>query len=408
MAMQALFGSQILTKDGLRETDAVLGGKKHVGIYFSAHWCPPCRGFTPTLATWYKANADKLDMDIVFVSSDREQSAFDEYYAEMPWKALPFSERDLKGKLSKKFKVNGIPSFVIVDSEGKLVTDNARKGVESHPDGAEFPWRPKTFSEVFTGTVVDKSGAETSLATIAAECDAVGIYFSAHWCPPCRGFTPKLAESYTKMVAAGKKWDIVFASSDQDKAAFDEYLAEMPWKAFPHGDERKDAFDEMFGVSGIPTLVVVDPKTGKVITKGGRGMIDSDPEGAEFPWHPKPLNELDGRCTEYINEAPVLVAFDDSVEVQEALAPIAAESVAADAKTGEDEQSLYFLWAGGHDLVDRVKQVCKIPEGCKMAVLDVGDGVFYSNPDLSNLTAETMAEFVSAFKAGTLSKTSFR
>jgi len=407
MAMQALFGSQILSKDGLSETDTVLGGKKHVGIYFSAHWCPPCRGFTPTLATWYKANADKLDMDIVFVSSDKDQSAFDEYYGEMPWKALPFSERDLKDKLSKKFKVNGIPSFVIVDSEGKLVTDKARNGVASDPDGADFPWRPKTFGEVFTGTVVDKSGTETSLANMAAECDAVGIYFSAHWCPPCRGFTPKLAESYTKMLAAGKKWDIVFASSDQDQAAFDEYLAEMPWKAFPHGDKRKDALDEMFDVSGIPTLVVVDPKSGKVITKGGRGMIDSDPEGTEFPWHPKPLNELDGRCTEYINEASVLVAFDDSAEVQAALAPIAAESVAADAKTG-DEQSLYFLWAGGHDLVGRVKQVCKIPEGCKIAVLDVGSGAFYSNPDLSKLTAETMAEFVSAFKAGTLSKTSFR
>merc|ERR1711924_71161 len=62
-----------------------------------------------------------------------------------------------------------------------------------------------------------------------------------------------------------------------------------------------------------------DPKTGKVITKGGRGMIDSDPEGLEFPWHPKPLNELDGRCTEYINDASVLVAFDDSAEGQAAM-----------------------------------------------------------------------------------------
>jgi len=406
--MQSLFGNQILTKDGLSETAAVLGSKKHIGIYFSAHWCPPCRGFTPKLAEWYRANAEKLNMDIVFVSSDKDQEAFDEYFDEMPWKALPFAERELKGKLSKRFKVNGIPSFVIVDSDGQLVTDKARNGVMSDPTGADFPWRPKTFTEVFSGTVIDKSGAETSLASMAAECDAVGIYFSAHWCPPCRGFTPKLAESYTKMVAAGKKWDVVFASSDRDQKSFDEYLGEMPWKAFPHGDKRKDLLSDMFDVEGIPALVVVDPKTGKVITKGGRGMIDSDPEGLEFPWHPKPLNELDGRCTEYINDASVLVAFDDSAEVQAALQPIAAESVAADAKAGNDEQSLYFLWAGGHDLVGRVKQVCQIPEGCKIAVLDVGEGVFYSDPALSKLDSDSMSAFVSAFKAGTLSQTSFR
>jgi len=30
-------------------------------------------------------------MDIVFVSCDEDQDAFDGYFKEMPWKALPFS-----------------------------------------------------------------------------------------------------------------------------------------------------------------------------------------------------------------------------------------------------------------------------------------------------------------------------
>ena len=56
-------------------------------------------------------------------------------------------------------------------------------------------------ADVFQGELVDKDGNKSSCEDLS-ELDAVGIYFSAHWCPPCRGFTPKLAESYLEMKAA--------------------------------------------------------------------------------------------------------------------------------------------------------------------------------------------------------------
>lgn len=60
---------------------------------------------------------------------------------------------------------------------------------------------------------------------------STGLYFSAHWCPPCRGFTPKLNEIYTGMREAGKKIEIVFVSSDQDEGQFSEYYKDMSWLA---------------------------------------------------------------------------------------------------------------------------------------------------------------------------------
>ena len=36
-------------------------------------------------------------------------------------------------------------------------------------------------------------------------------------------------------------------------------------------------------VSGIPTLVIVDP-SGQLITSDGRQAIAMDPEGKNFPW----------------------------------------------------------------------------------------------------------------------------
>ena len=47
------------------------------------------------------------------------------------------------------------------------------------------------------------------LGSALADKQVVGLYFSAHWCPPCRGFTPKLAEVYTAIKGTGKSLEIL-------------------------------------------------------------------------------------------------------------------------------------------------------------------------------------------------------
>merc|ERR1712146_217445 len=74
-------------------------GGKPIGLYFSAHWCPPCRGFTPKLAEWYSKNLKDKGLEVVFVSSDRDESSFNSYFAEQPWLALDYSNRKEKEQL---------------------------------------------------------------------------------------------------------------------------------------------------------------------------------------------------------------------------------------------------------------------------------------------------------------------
>ena len=59
---------------------------------------------------------------------------------------------------------------------------------------------------------------------------------------------------------------------------------------------------------GIPTLVILDEQR-KTITTQGRGAVNGDPEGNEFPWYPKPLNKLTGATAGHINDNPSVVLF---------------------------------------------------------------------------------------------------
>ncbi|KAL3876105.1 hypothetical protein ACJMK2_033983 [Sinanodonta woodiana] len=145
MSIVELLGSKVQGKDGEVEVESFCGEGKYVGLYFSAHWCPPCRGFTPVLAEFYKnikASKKAGMLEIVFISSDRDQKSFNDYYAEMPWKALSFSDRERKASLSEHFGIDGIPTFVLLNAkDGSIVINDANENVMADPRGENFPWK---------------------------------------------------------------------------------------------------------------------------------------------------------------------------------------------------------------------------------------------------------------------------
>ena len=173
-------------------------------------------------------------------------------------------------QLSKQFKVQGIPTLVILDKDGSVITTKGRGAVSEDPTGENFPWHPPTFEEALGNEFVKADGSKVTKESLNGKY--LGVYFSAHWCGPCRGFTPKLAEWY-KNDLSKKNFEIIFVSSDRDQAAFDGYLSEMPWLALPFSDRaRKGMLSDMFDVEGIPTFAIVGPD-GKIINSGKIGCI---------------------------------------------------------------------------------------------------------------------------------------
>jgi nucleoredoxin len=132
--MEALIGNEILTKSGeVVPTATALANKKVIGLYFSGHYCPPCRKFTPLLdIVFEEINERTKDVEIVFVSSDKEVAKFDEYYAEMPWVAVPYAKREIKTDLCEKFGVKTVPTLIFFNEKGEVIEREGRNFVQEN------------------------------------------------------------------------------------------------------------------------------------------------------------------------------------------------------------------------------------------------------------------------------------
>lgn len=96
--------------------------KKYYIFYYTASWCGPCKAFTPQLVKFYNEHKNE-NFEIVLISADRDQKSMESYASshKMPWPQLKFSQL---GTFQGKFDhgVRGIPSVIVCDLEGKIVS----------------------------------------------------------------------------------------------------------------------------------------------------------------------------------------------------------------------------------------------------------------------------------------------
>jgi len=410
MVFSDLLGSTLTKPNGDKvDTTTALDGKKAVALYFSAHWCPPCRGFTPELAKNYTAHLQAKGLEIIFVSSDKSQGEFDDYFKTMPWLALPFDERSKKASLSKKYKVSGIPTLVILDGEtGATITTDGREAVGEDPTGKDFPWKPPSFWDALGDEFLSGSDGETvDVDEIKGEGKVIGLYFSAHWCPPCRGFTPQLIKAYKEHLKA-KQLEVIFVSSDRSADEFKDYYGTMPWLAIPNGDKRKGLLSKRFGVSGIPAFVLVDGATGETISENARGRVTADPTGAEFPWHPKALKDISADGPDGINEELSLCVMMEGCDAATVAAATKVLGPIAEAKKAAGDSTCFFYAPKAEQPAPQIRAMTGLGEAKanvpQMVLLDIpDDGGYYVSP-ATEVTAETVTGFLEAYAAKALER----
>lgn len=126
--------------------------------------------------------------------------------------------------------------------------------------------RADFFGELQPKLIESKNGKAVPFEAGETKPEFTAIYYSAHWCPPCRAFTPKLVNWYKNTKVRFKNFELVFASSDKDEAAMMDYMKEdkMPWPAIRF-NEKKSSGVGKYAAGGIPYLVLLD-KDGKDLT----------------------------------------------------------------------------------------------------------------------------------------------
>lgn len=141
----------------------------------------------------------------------------------------------------------------------------------------------------------------------------VALYFSASWCPPCRHFTPILTEAYEAWRKEKKPIEVVLVPFDRTADAAQAYLGKMPWIGLAFDSDRVQQLARQYGVSGIPSLVVLNPR-GEVVSLRGREEVSRDPSQAFETWQKADTAAVDGlRVTGRADGVPGRVRRSGSV-----------------------------------------------------------------------------------------------
>lgn len=127
--MEHLLGTQFINNQGVTVDSTFFEECRVTCIYFCASWCPPCKVFTPILKEFYEdINCEKKQLEIVWVSTDKDEDSYKSYLGQMPWIAIPFGDKRIKTILDH-FRLEGIPALYVIKPNGECVSTRGRQDV---------------------------------------------------------------------------------------------------------------------------------------------------------------------------------------------------------------------------------------------------------------------------------------
>eukprot|EP00933_Yihiella_yeosuensis_P041858 TRINITY_DN36263_c0_g1_i1.p1 TRINITY_DN36263_c0_g1~~TRINITY_DN36263_c0_g1_i1.p1 ORF type:complete len:288 (-),score=65.46 TRINITY_DN36263_c0_g1_i1:150-956(-) len=119
----------------------------------------------------------------------------------------------------------------------------------------------------------DQLGNVRSSDALTAELRILVFYFSGRWCPMCVEFDHLFKDLYAriKALSEGSDVEVVWVSCDLGEDAYKAHLKKLgSMLAAEWSPHRLEALTARYNVKAIPSLVVLDAQTGRVVTGSGR------------------------------------------------------------------------------------------------------------------------------------------
>ncbi|CAH1132071.1 unnamed protein product [Ceutorhynchus assimilis] len=314
-----LFGKKLIKCDSTNNsndfntfpTNEVLKNVQIIGLYFNfANINTQSDDFLKKLRDLYeKLNAGCLNGDadkrieviqvVMWAHNDNygdfEMSHRDSLLG-LPWFAMPFSEINLK-----------VLKDVVLQPGGSYYQD--------HPNGIKGDIRYIDVPDGVRGFYFSAHWVRVLIAVFFF-LNGIYIFFFFFQCPPCKAFTPHLAEAYKMIRKREPNFEIILVSSDRSAESYSAYVESMPWLSVPFQQASVRAeLAQLYGIRGIPTLLLLD-SNGHVITMDARSEIAEDPLAQNFPWKPRAVNILTDRFLTKLHDFPSIVLFVDAEETE--------------------------------------------------------------------------------------------
>lgn len=102
-------------------------------------------------------NAKSKQLEVFYVSLDRNEGNFTAFRRQMPWPAIQFQDRK-RAELEQALGVRALPCLIIFDKDtGEMVSREGRSAVMEDPQAVKFPWHESTVTELAPSVVTKSS-----------------------------------------------------------------------------------------------------------------------------------------------------------------------------------------------------------------------------------------------------------